>query len=185
VPKIDPKQVKPEQLQGVTHVNNTINMGERMRKRFRPHDTVRVRNMDDEQLIWQWLDPEDESWTFTEDHVKVVSRGVPGLWGLDAGAEDILNGACAYMMLDKLYSTIAIKKTGVTEHPLDERQIKNFNLNDPMAQEQFLDRAFLGKLTPAAMQRAALQQLETKSDDKSKTKPKASVGAGDPPSNPE
>ena len=183
MPRIEQSQVKPDQLRGITHVDNTKNFMERVHKRFRPHDTVRVHNLDDEDLYWQWLDPEDETYVFTEDNIKVVSRNAPGLWMIKAGEEDILNGACAYLMLDVLYQTMAIKKTGVTEHPLDEREIKNFNLNDPLAQEQFLDRAFLGKLTPAAMQRAAMQQLESKNDDKSKGRPKATVGAGDSSNN--
>jgi len=159
VPRVDPKELKPSQVYGVEEIDNTLNFRDRMRNRFRPHDTVRVVNIDNEDLEWQWLSEDDETYVIDESNIKIVTREMPGVWRLEAGEEDILEGACAYIMMDVLFKKMCIKKVGVNEHPLDEREIKNFALDDPLAQERFIDMAFRGKMSPHQMQQAAVKQL--------------------------
>ena len=166
MPRLNPDTIEDDQLYGVKEVENNMSMRERMSKRFKPHDTVQVMNIDDETLEWQWLAEDDETYTMDED-IKIVERQKPGLWRLGAGEKDVLEGACAYLMIECLFKKMAVKKVGLVEHPLDERDIKNFAFDDPEAQETFVDRVFVGRLSPHAMQAAAVAQLEgTKSASK-------------------
>lgn len=170
MPRVDPNQVKPQDLYGVEEVDNNLSMGERIRKRFRPHDTVQVMNIDDEPIEWQWLAEDDESYIIDDTHVKIVTRELPGLWRIEGGAKDILEGACAYLMIEALYKKLAVKQTGTIEHPLDERDIRNFGFDDPQKQERIIDRVFLGKVSPHAMQQAATKHLEEANAPKPKPK---------------
>lgn len=175
MPRLDPTQVEDEQLYGVKKVENNLTMRERMAKRFRAHDTVQVKNIDDETIQWQWLNEDDESYEMDED-IKITHRERPGLWQLKPGEKDVLEGGCAYIMIEALFKKMCVKKVGVTEHPLDEREVRNFSFDDPEAQEYFIDRAFLGKISPHAMHAAAVKQLEQAS---AKPKAKAGVASGD------
>jgi hypothetical protein len=100
---------------------------------------------------------------------------MPGLWRLNAGETDILEGACAYIMAETLFKKLCVKKTGVNEHPLDEREIKNFAFDDPQAQERFIERVFKGKMSPHTMQQAAMKQLNGDSSDKAQGRSKATA----------
>lgn len=172
MPQINPKDVKDSDLRGVEVIDNKLSLDERMAKRWKPSDTVRVRNFDDEAIVFQWMPDENEHMTLTDENIKIVHRDKPQLWRVEAGTEDIQSGACAYMMAKALYNQVAIKKTGVNPHPLDEREIKNFNLKSPEQQERFLDRFFIGRMSPAAMQRLAMESMEAKQDAKPKAKAK-------------
>jgi hypothetical protein len=165
VPKVDPQKLAPKDLYGVEEIDNKLNMRERLHKRFRPHDTVQVKNIDDEELEWQWLSEDDESYVIDDSNIKIVSREMPGLWRLAPGETDILEGACAYIMMDVLFKKMSVKRVGVNEHPLDEREIRNFAFDDPQAQEHFIDRVYVGKMSPHAMQRAAIASLNGTSED--------------------
>lgn len=161
MPKIDPSKVDEHALYGKLKIDNTLNMGERIRKRFKPTDTVQVINLDDSTLEWQWQEEGSEHF-HDEEYIRMIERDDPSLWQLEAGKTDVLQGSCAYLMIEALYKKMAVKKTGVTLHPLDEREVKNFDLGNPEKQEEFIDLCFLGKVTPAIMQQAALAQLESK-----------------------
>lgn len=170
MPRIDPKKVAPQQLYGVEEIEANLTMRERLRKRFRPHDTVQVVNIDDEDLEWQWLSEDDESYYIDDSNIKIVTREMPGLWRLAPGESDILEGSCAYLMIEALFKKMAVKKVGVNEHPLDEREIRNFAFDDPQAQERFIEKVFRGKMSPHTMQQAAIKQLSGESSGKSSTK---------------
>jgi hypothetical protein len=183
VPQIDPNAVADGQLHGVKEFDNNLSMRERMAKRFRAHDTVQVKNIDNEPIRWQWLAEDDETFEMDED-IKIVHRGRPGLWQVEPGEKDVLEGGCAYIMIEALFKKMAVKKVGIVEHPLDEREIRNFSFDDPDAQEAFIDRVFIGRMSPAAMQEAAYKQLEqasvepTKDESESKRPAKSKAGAG-------
>jgi hypothetical protein len=177
VPRIEPEQVADEQLYGVVKQENNLTMRERMAKRWRAHDTVQVMNIDDENLVWQWLNEDDETFEMDED-IKIIYRNKPGLWKLAAGEKDVLEGGCAYIMVETLFKKMAVKKVGINEHPLDEREIRNFSFDDPDAQEVMIDRIFLGKISPHAMQAAAIKQLENNGANRVTTKPRATTTAG-------
>lgn len=170
MPKVE--DAKDIELHGVAEVENLLTMGERIRKRFRPHDTVRVMNIDNEMVEWQVLNEDDESFTMDED-IKIIERNRPELFRLSPGEEDILEGYQAYIMIEVLFKKMAIKKIGVNEHPLDEREIKNFSFDDPNAQEHMIDKIFLGKVSPRAMQEAALKSLEDHNAKSEKRRPAA------------
>lgn len=175
MPRVDPKKVAPEQLYGVEEIENNLSMRERLHKRFRPHDTVQVKNIDDENLEWQWLSEDDESYVIDDSNIKIVTREMPGLWRLKSGETDILEGACAYIMAETLFKKMCVKKTGVNEHPLDEREIRNFAFDDPQAQERFIERVFVGKMSPHTMQQAAMKQLSGESSGQTAARSKAAT----------
>lgn len=160
MPKIDATTLRPSQIYGKTQVDNTLTMGERIRKRFKPTDTVKVHNITNKKIKWQWLEESDETYRIEDgSNIKIVEREDPGLWRLGAGEFDILPGSCAYLMIEALYKQTSVLKTGIVLHPLDEREIRNFGFDDPQMQEEFIDMVFRGKVTPQMMQQAALQSL--------------------------
>jgi hypothetical protein len=135
-------------------------MGERIRKRFKPTDTVKVHNLTNQSIEWQWLEESDETYTIEDgSNIKIVERKDPGLWRLGPGEQDILQGSCAYIMIEALYKQMAVMKTGIVLHPLDEREIKNFGFDDPQKQEEMIDLIFRGKVTPQMMAEAAASSL--------------------------
>jgi hypothetical protein len=160
MPRVAKDQVAQHELYGMTKVDNSLSMRERIKKRFRPTDTVEVRNITNQECEWQWLDEQDETYTIEDDtNIKITEREDPGLWRLDAGETDVLPGACAYLFIEALYKMVCVMKIGIVLHPLDEREVRNFSFDDPERQEQFIDAVFQGKLTPTMMQKAAIAQL--------------------------
>jgi hypothetical protein len=134
--------------------------GEKLRKYFKPHDTVKVQNVDDAPIEWRYLREDQESYTIEDDsNIKITVREEPELWRIEAGDLDVLDGGCAYLMIEALFKQVTAKKVGPVEHPLDQRDIRNFAFDDPEAQERFIKRVYLGKLTPQMMKEAALQSL--------------------------
>lgn len=170
MPKVAPDKVDRDQLYGVSEVDMQISFGERLRNYFKPHDTVKVQNIDSEQVRWQYLEEDQETYTIEDDsNIKIVSREDPGLWILEPGETDILDGGCAYLFIEAQFKQVTARKIGPVEHPLDQRDIKNFAFDDPEAQEAFIKRVFLGKITPQMMKDAALAQL---GENNAETKPK-------------
>lgn len=160
MPRIRKDKVAPQDLYGVSKVDNNLSMRERIKERFRPSDTVEVKNITNQEITWQWLDEEDESYSIEDDtNIKIVEREDPSLWVLGAGETDVLPGACAYLMIEALFKLVCVMKIGIVLHPLDEREVKNFSFDDPERQEQFIDAVFVGKLTPTMMHEAAVSQL--------------------------
>lgn len=160
MPRLDPSTIKPSQIYGKQEVENNLTMGERIRKRFKPTDTVKVHNLTNTTIEWQWLEESDETYGIEDEtNIKIVERKDPGLWVLGPGEQDILPGSCAYVMIEALFKQISVMKTGIIIRPLDESEIKNFGFDDPAAQEQMIDLIFLGKITPQMMQQAAAESL--------------------------
>lgn len=160
MPRIDPQTLAPSDIYGKSQVDNTLTMGERIRKRFKPTDTVKVHNPTNTEIQWQWLEESDETYTIEDgSNVKIVEREDPGLWILRPGEQDILQGSCAYIMIEALYKQISVMKSGIVLHPLDEREIKNFGFDDPQKQEEMIDIIFRGKVTPQMMAEAAASTL--------------------------
>lgn len=160
MPKLDPAKLAPSEIYGKEQVDTTLTMGERIRKRFKPFDTVQVKNVDTIPIRWQWLPEDAESYVIDETDVKIVDRDDPDVWELEAGETDVLQGSCAYIMIEQLYKQLCVRKVGVTLQPLDQREIKNFAFDDPASQEALIDIIFIGKVTPQMMQEAARRQIE-------------------------
>lgn len=160
MPRIPKEKLAPSDLYGMTRVETNISFRDRMKKRFRPTDTVKVRNITNKKVEWQWFDELDETYTIEDEtNIKIVDREDPGLWELGPGETDVLIGACAYMFIDALYKQVCILKTGIVINPLSEREIRNFSIDDPEKQEQFIDAVFEGKLSPNDMQLAAIAEM--------------------------
>lgn len=160
MPRVDPKKLRPSDIYGKEQVDNNLTMGERIRKRFKPTDTVKVHNITSKEIEWMWLEESDEKYTIEDgSNIKIVTREDPGVWRLGPGEQDVLMGSCAYLMIEALYKQTSVLKTGIVLHPLDEREIKNFGFDDPQKQEEFIDMVFRGKITPQMMQEAALHRL--------------------------
>lgn len=157
MPRVNPAELAPSQIYGKQRPDNNLTFGERLRKRFRPTDTVKVHNITNAAIEWQWLDENDETYTIEDgSNVKIVEREDPQLWRLGPGEQDIVQGSCAYLMIESLYKQTCAMKTGIVLHPLDEREIKNFAFDDPAKQDEFIDFCFAGKVTPQMMQEAAV-----------------------------
>lgn len=160
MPRVAKDRVAPHELHGIAKVDNNLSMRERIKKRFRPSDTVQVRNVTNKEISWQWMDEEEETYGIEDDtNIKITEREDPGLWRLDGGETDVLPGACAYLFIEALYKMVCVMKIGIVLHPLDEREVRNFSFDDPERQEQFIDAVFIGKLTPTMMQQAAVSKL--------------------------
>jgi hypothetical protein len=161
VPKLAPDKVNKDDLVGVEQIDTTITFDDRMRKYWKPHDTVKVLNFDDEAIQWQVLDEENETYTIEDGtNIKIVARGDPDLWRIEAGDMDVLDGYIAYRMMDALFKKMTAKKVGPNEHPLDQRDIKIFDFADPQSQERFIRKCFLGKITPQQMKEYAMRGFD-------------------------
>lgn len=150
MPQIRPSEAgnKPAQKPyGVATSDNTKTFQQRMMERFAPQDFVTVVNIDNEALVWQYLPAHAEDFEYTPDPMKITRRALPELWELAPGASEALVGANAYLMLDNLYKKVVAKKVQ-GDSPEVPGQARNFNYADGGQQEDFLDKAFLGKTTP-------------------------------------
>lgn len=158
MPLVPKSQVAPHQLYGVGKIDMTLNFRERVRKLFRPGDQVKVRNITNQLLEWQWMDEQEETFTIEDDtNIKITERGDPGLWRLGPGEIDYLPGSCAYVMLDVQYKMICVMKLGVVLHPLDEREVRNFSFDDPEKQQLFLEAAFIETVNQSRMHQLAVE----------------------------
>lgn len=117
--------------------------------RFQPHEYVRVINIDDEPLKWQYLPSHSEQHTFTPDPMKITTRGDVEVYLLNPGESEVLLGECAYIMIEDLYKKLSAKKALSGVDILDkERTAVNFNFTDAGKQEEIIDRIYLGKEAP-------------------------------------
>jgi hypothetical protein len=120
-----------------------LSFRERLVKRFASHEWVRVVNIDDERFKWQYLPSNAEEFSFTPDPMKITRRGEVEVYALDPGESEVLIGENAYLMIEGLYKKLISKKV-VADHP-DATAPLNFNWNDGIKQEQFIDKIYLGK----------------------------------------
>ncbi len=135
---------------------------QRLVELFGATDFVKVKNIDDEVLWWQYLPATKETHSFSGSTVpmKETSRGIPEQYSIAPGETKILMGENAYMMLEVLYKKMAAKKV-IRENPnVPKTQVRNFNFTDSGKQEIFIKQAYLGKTDPFAQ-----QKVESYNDD--------------------
>lgn len=149
MPRVNPTDVKPLDIYGQDEIDHTITIRERLLNRFKAHEHVQVMNIDDEPIEWQYVPDYAEEVTITDEGTKVTTREDPELWRIEPGETDVLIGSCAFIMIDKLYKTLVIKKVGIVETPKSAKEIKNFNFKDPIRAENFIDLIFQGKVNPS------------------------------------
>jgi hypothetical protein len=162
MPQIAKEDVKPYQVYGQAEVDLTITIRERLMSRFAAHETVEVKNIDDEPIEWQFLPDHAETSTLTDDGIKITYRDEPELWRIEAGETDYMTGACAFIMIEALYKKLVIKKVGIVENPTSAKQIRNFNFKDPIRAEALIDKIYLGKVSPSFNQAQPNQVTPTK-----------------------
>lgn len=136
---------------GVQPNSNTMTLQERLMKRFAAHEFVRVKNIDDERLVWQYLPAHEEEHEYTSDPMKNTRRGMPEVWEINPGEEDIIVGANAYLMIDALYKKVAAKRK-FSEQAADGvdsvTSSLSFSFDDGGQQEAIIDQIYLGKANP-------------------------------------
>jgi hypothetical protein len=151
MPKVEQSQLTQEGANvapyGVAMNDNTKTFRERLMERFNASQFVRVKNIDDETFTWQYLPAENEEVSFTPDPMKITHRKPPEVWAIDAGKEDVLVGANAYLMIEGLYKKLAAKKTLATM-PDEPGVARNFNFSDADAQERIINQIFQGIENP-------------------------------------
>ena len=113
MPKVPVQKLNRDKLYNVDEVDMQMNFGERLRKYFKPHDTVKVQNVDSEVIKWQFLEEDKENFTIEDDsNIKIVTRDDPDLWRIEPGDVDILEGCCAYLMIEALFKQMTARKSG-------------------------------------------------------------------------
>jgi hypothetical protein len=169
MPRVQPQDVKPFDVYGKDIIDNSIIFRERLIHRFKAHETVQVKNIDDEPITWQFLPSYAETTTITDEGTRITTREEPEYWRLDPGETDVLTGDCAYHMIEKLYKQLIVKKVGVVEHPTSSKQIRNFNFKDPINAEKYIDLIYQGKVTPSFNQLQSNEVTVKKEEKNAKT----------------
>lgn len=145
------------QLYGTKPIENALPFQERLMNRFQPQEYVIVKNIDDEPVYWQYLPAHAEEKQFTQDGMQqVTTRKQPEMWVIAPGQTEVLVGASAYLALDCMYKNYASKailrkSQDPNSRTFDEKGShlpKNFNFADGGAQEDFIEKAYLGKANP-------------------------------------
>jgi hypothetical protein len=129
---------------------------ERLDKRFGPTDFVRVINPDNEEFVWQGLDPKDESYFIDRGPMKNTTRNNPHVYRIQAGQSLVLEGWNAQLMIEKLYRKLKAKKALARREgmSLDDAVKKSLgdipiNWGDAEQQEYWIDKIFVGVEHPS------------------------------------
>lgn len=141
-------QTAKPQIYGDQVVDPNESFRGRLMKRFASHEWVRVINIDNEPFSWQYLPQHSEEFEFTPDPMKITRRGEVEAYMLDAGDSEVIIGENAFVMIEGLYKRLVSKKV-VFSHPNAEKSMaRSFNWSDPVQQEDYIDRIFIGKENP-------------------------------------
>ncbi len=160
MPQVKPNQAKQRQA---TSVQESRGFRDRLRDRYQPSQWVRVINIDNEPLSWQWFPSTAETEEFTDNGaVRVISgrqsftsqyrEKMPGneqLWLINPGESEVLIGENADLFIEALYKKL------VTKSFIDQngdfvigKPGRSFNWTDGLKQEQYIDKIYLGVEQP-------------------------------------
>jgi hypothetical protein len=154
--QVTPGEGGAPQLYGTQPLENAIPFQARLMRLFQPQEFVRIKNIDDAPVYWQYMPAHAEVKEFTPDGMQQITRRTdPEMWVINPGEVEVLVGASAYMALDTMYKNVTAKKTlhkysDPTSPQYDEKGShlpKNFNFADGGLQENFIKQAYLGKAT--------------------------------------
>lgn len=149
MPQINPATTKDVTPYGVGTNTNQLPFQERLLERFKPHEYVKVINVDDESFIWQYMPAEKEEYEYTPDGMhRHTRRDDPEVWMLEPGESETIIGACAYLMIEGLYKKLMSKKVMATVNP-NPAIARKFNFGDPTQAEYWIDRILVGKELPS------------------------------------
>jgi hypothetical protein len=115
--------------------------------KFAAHDYVRVINCDSEPIRWQYMPSTSEEIHFTADPMKITSRGDVEVYLLNPGESEVLLGENAYIMIEALYKQIVAKKVTSTGEAAPG-VARSFNFSDPIKQDEWINKIYIGKETP-------------------------------------
>lgn len=133
---------------GTSTIDNRLTFRERLMKRFAAHEWVRVINIDSEPFTWQYMPEHEENFEFTPDPMKITYRGQPEMYQLQPGEDEVIIGENAFVMIDALYKKV-ISKRAIAKNPdMAPGQARAFNWTDGVAQDELIDRIYLGKESP-------------------------------------
>lgn len=156
----------PRVNQNQPKVATTIQEGklfrERLRDRYQPTQYVRVINIDDEPLTWQYFPSTGETTEFTDNGaVRVISgrarfssdysKVLPGneeMWEIKPGESEVLIGENADLFIEALYKRLVAKQRVAEKPDLEPTKARSFNWNDGLLQERMIDKIFLGVEQP-------------------------------------
>ena len=143
-------------------VSDNIPFRQRLIDRFKSHEFVKVKNIDDEDIEWFYMPSNNGEESLDIDNQKIVlgrrafnkdySRMSPGnekLWKLEAGKTEVMIGECAYLFIENLFKRIVAKRTIDKVPAPKEYQARNFNWSDITMQDMIIDEIFLGVVNPS------------------------------------
>lgn len=114
--------------------DDSLTFRERLVKRFKPNNFVRVINIDDEPFEWQ-EQPISNEFVHQPDKVTYdVYRRNPERHVLMPGEVRILDGGNAYLMVEGLFKKLILKKT----------HGKGTGMGSPQTQSEYIDKIVLG-----------------------------------------
>lgn len=123
---------------------------QRLMDRFKPQEFVRVINPDDETFTWSYMPQSKEDLQMSNDGMhRYAIREEAEWYQLQPGESEVLVGENAYVMIEGLYKKMVAKKLYDTQGEYKQGMpARNFNFSDALAQEQFIDKIYLGKEQP-------------------------------------
>lgn len=160
---------------GTQQINNSLTFRERLMERFQAHEYVRVINIDNVPITWQYLPSHAEEISYTSDPMKITHRGPVEVYMLNPGESEVLIGECAYLMMENLYKQIIAKKTIERTPEVDPGQARNFNFSDAQRQEEYIDRILLGKESPQFSNYEPVKEPQETDNEKPERKPRSTV----------
>lgn len=149
MPKVVANSTQTVTPYGVTENSNALSLQDRLLERFKPHEYVKVINVDDEPYMWQYMPSELEEYDYTSDGMhRHTRRSDPEVWQLEPGESETIIGANALLMIDGLYKKMKSKNVIATTD-VKPGQARAFNYADGNSQEQWIDRILIGKEVPS------------------------------------
>lgn len=117
--------------------DDSISFRERLSKRFKPNQFVRVMNIDTEPFEWQEV-PASSEYVHQPDRVTYdVYRKPPTKTVLEPGQQKILEGGSAYLMVEGLFKKMVQKGSSGKRGSLAA-------MNSPQSAEQFISDIVIG-----------------------------------------
>lgn len=148
MPVVNTGDNKDVKVYGTQANTNQKLFQERLMERFKPHEYVKVMNVDDEPFYWQYMPAEKEEYEYTADGMhRHTRREEPEVWMLNPGESETIIGANAYVMMDALYKKLVAKKAIATVE-VKPGMARSFNYSDATAQEAWIEKILLGKEVP-------------------------------------
>ena len=134
-----------QQLNSAGNVKVNVLFRERLRDRYKTHEFIRVINIDDEPFVWQYMPESGEEEAQSNDGMhRIITRTRPETWMVEPGETEVLQGANANVMIEGLYKKVSSKRIISKTPNQASTSARNFNWTDPIAQEEAINRIFVG-----------------------------------------